>query len=556
MIKEKVLIILLVLTLLGGFLRLYEISKNPISLNVDEASIGYNAYSILKTGKDEYGVSYPIVFKSLGDFKPPFYIYLTAISISVFDLNEFAVRFPSALLGTLSIPLIYFLILSLTRNQKYALMGASLLAVSAWHIYFSRVASEAIVATFLTSLGILGMLKMKEGKMLWGVIAAFTLATSMYTYHSQRLFVPLIVLIFLSLNFKELKTHKTKILIFLVLLIIFVIPLVNSVLFGSSAARAQMTLITNDVELLRTVWVEPNSDNLRSFSFLSPIFGSEVFLLIFYWARKFLAYFQPSFLFYQGLGMTAGNTYGLGVLYLFEVPFFLLGIYKILTLERKVLLFIIGWILAGIIPASITLNEQHPIRAMSILPMLVLISAVGGVELFSLIHQKLTRIYRYLICLGLLGLVVWNLIFAFVIFAVHFPNQKGEGLMEGTKESILYALNNLEKFDQIVYDPVRGVDGPYLVNAPHAYILFYSKYDPQKYQDEIKREGDGSFGFGKFTVRSIYWPADQSLENSLFIGSPWSLPLQDLKEGEIIHRVYLSNGKLALLLVSPKKSLR
>ena len=104
---KKSSLIYLIITL-GLFLRVVYLNINPPGLTVDEVSIGYNAYSILKTGRDEYGTFLPFDFKSLGDYKPPLYIYLTAFSEAVFGLNEFAVRFPAALLGTISIIFIYY----------------------------------------------------------------------------------------------------------------------------------------------------------------------------------------------------------------------------------------------------------------------------------------------------------------------------------------------------------------------------------------------------------------------------------------------------------------
>jgi len=58
--------LLVVIILLASFLRLYNLANVPPHLTPDEASLGYNAYSILKTGKDEYGKFMPIIFKSFG----------------------------------------------------------------------------------------------------------------------------------------------------------------------------------------------------------------------------------------------------------------------------------------------------------------------------------------------------------------------------------------------------------------------------------------------------------------------------------------------------------
>ena len=59
------LILILVIAVL---LRFWQINTLP-SLNPDEAALGYNAYSLLKTGKDEHGISWPLHFKSFSDYK-------------------------------------------------------------------------------------------------------------------------------------------------------------------------------------------------------------------------------------------------------------------------------------------------------------------------------------------------------------------------------------------------------------------------------------------------------------------------------------------------------
>jgi len=157
--KNKILLLIVLFTLLGGFFRFYMNTDNPPSLNIDEISYGYSAYSILKTGKDENGIFMPLVFKSIGDYKNPVLIYSLVPSIAIFGLNEFGVRFTTALAGTLSIPVFFLLLRTLLNNTRIAFIGGILLSVSPWHIYYSRYASESLIATFLLMLGIWFFLK-------------------------------------------------------------------------------------------------------------------------------------------------------------------------------------------------------------------------------------------------------------------------------------------------------------------------------------------------------------------------------------------------------------
>src|SRR3989338_4459229 len=106
-------IILIAIVALGFLLRIFKLGEVPVSLSWDEAAIGYNAYSIVQTGKDEYGTAWPLLFKSFNDYKLPGYVYSTALSIKLLGLSDFAVRLPSALFGTLTILAFYFLLRSL-----------------------------------------------------------------------------------------------------------------------------------------------------------------------------------------------------------------------------------------------------------------------------------------------------------------------------------------------------------------------------------------------------------------------------------------------------------
>lgn len=542
---KHIFVFLLALTIAGGFLRLYQITKNPISLSIDEVAFGYNAFSILKTGRDEYGKFLPLSFKSTGDYKNPVPIYMMVPSIAIFGLNEFSIRLPTALIATLSIPIFFLLFLEITGSQVISLSAVLLLTISPWHIYYSRYVSDHSIAATLVVLGVLSFLRMlKTGRWFWSIGSAIFLILSMYTYYAERLFIPLFFLALFILKKRDLVERLKQIKLFVAICAVLLFPLIFSTFFGPDRARAQMTWIGNDVEFVRNVAVKP----LKNISFLT----SDNLLLVFFGARKYLNYFDPGFLFYSGLNMTKDNSYGLGILYLFEIPFFILGIITLIRKKIKNKGLIIAWILVGLIPASLTNNEQHPGRTFIILPMIILISAIGAVEFFRLIRLRFNQNSKIIFTI-FLSIVLWNLIQAFLIYGVHFPRQKGENFMEGTKETVEFALANKNKYKEIVFDPYRGIEAPYIVSIPHMYILFYSQYNPAIYQQEEKIRPDGSYGFDKFTIRRIDWRTDRLKTDTLFIGSPWSLPEKDIKNGEILKKIYLSGGQLVFLIVSPKQ---
>lgn len=539
----KVLLIVLFFTICGGFLRFYSITTNPISLNIDEVSYGYSAYSILKTARDENGEFMPLSFRSTGDYKNPVLIYTLVPSIALFGLNEFSVRFTTALAGTLCIPLFFLLLRSLVKDNRFVSLGVGLLTFSPWHIYYSRFASDALMGLFILMLGMWFFIKMLDGKKMFAFLAAITLALSMYTYHSDRLFVSIFLLIFFAINFK--KTKLINLPVFLLIFLIMLVPIIYLSIIGGVNTRASMVFLSQDIEYTRYVIL----DHIQR--------KGELLLLFFFWIKRYLNYFQSDFLFFNGLNMTMHGTLGLGVLYLFELPWLLLGIFQIMKNELKLFslrnkIFLLVWILTGIIPASLANNEHSASRTLLILPPLLLITSLGAVRFFELIKKIRNKYFKWGINCFYAIFIIVILFQTILIFSIHFPIQRGEAFMEGTKETVLYAINNKDKYQEIVYDPYRGIEAPYIVNIPYMYFLFYSMYDPSVYQNEAKIHGEDFFSFNKFTYRRINWREDRTKKNTLFIGSPWSLPLKDIKEWEILKKIYLSNGDLALMIVSPK----
>jgi len=96
--KRIVVIILIGLTFIAALLHLYKINQVPQCLNADEAAFGYNAFSVLKTGRDEYGTLLPTRFKSFGENKLPLLIYWTVPFVGLMGLSETSTRMLSILI--------------------------------------------------------------------------------------------------------------------------------------------------------------------------------------------------------------------------------------------------------------------------------------------------------------------------------------------------------------------------------------------------------------------------------------------------------------------------
>ena len=206
--KLKVQFIALTLiTLVAIWLRFWQLGKVPASPNWDEAALAYNAYSILQTGKDEYGETLPLILRSVDDYKPGLYAYLASPSVAVFGLNTMAVRLPSAILGTLAILAVFFLVKELFAKNKHgphlALLSSFLLAISPWHLQFSRAAFESSVGMFFNTLIVLFFIKgLKKPWLL--ILSALFAGLNIYVYQAEKVFGPLLVLVLVIIFRKKL----------------------------------------------------------------------------------------------------------------------------------------------------------------------------------------------------------------------------------------------------------------------------------------------------------------------------------------------------------------
>ena len=162
--------LIIVIVIMAGLFRFMRIESIPPSLYWDEVSQAYNSYSILETGYDEHKEFLPLArFKAFGDYKAPVYIYLDVPFIALLGKTNLAVRFPSALFGTLTVLVRYLLAKEVFFKNKnknqISLAAAVLLAISPWHIQLSRVAYEGNLATFFTILEItLFLLSLRKQK--------------------------------------------------------------------------------------------------------------------------------------------------------------------------------------------------------------------------------------------------------------------------------------------------------------------------------------------------------------------------------------------------------
>lgn len=152
-IKYHPLFLLLIIVLLALLLRFYHLSSLPNSVHRDELINAYVGRYILQNGKDLYGNPWPIFyFNKFGDYPPILPMYIMGIATFFFGISEFAMRFPAALMGSLTIIPLYYIAKNIYKSNKIALLSALFLAILPWHIVLSRFSAEGILAVFFIPL--------------------------------------------------------------------------------------------------------------------------------------------------------------------------------------------------------------------------------------------------------------------------------------------------------------------------------------------------------------------------------------------------------------------
>jgi len=470
--------ILVIIVLLAGLLRFYNLGTNPPSVYWDEASLGYNAFSILKSGIDEHGKSFPLTnFAAFGDYKPPLYIYLSTVPIAIFTLNEFSIRFASAFFGTLTIALVYFLTKKMFSNSKASLTTAFLLAISPWHIQMSRGAFEGNVGLFFSILGILMFIKFAKDSPWYIFLSLLSFLAGMYTFTGQRLFVPFIAVI-LAIYFRKqiLKQIKFVLPALLLAAIIFYPLYIFSTQTIEGKLRFDEVTMFKDLAPIEQSAQYRDVDNNSSFSRI--LHNRRLFFAREYLQNYFDA-FNPQFLFTRGDGNPRLSIQDIGELYYFELPLLIGGIFYLLKNRQKYSYFIFAWLLISPLGPATARETPHALRMIHILPTFQLIAAYGLVNLMSI-----NRFNR------LLSIVLTFCIFISVFYYLHqyyfhYPKAYSGEWQYAYKAAVQSAQKNYNNVNKIVVTKNLG--------RPYIYFLLYGQIVPEDYLSTAQIVKDNFF---------------------------------------------------------------
>ncbi len=461
------------IVVLAFFLRVYRVVEVPPSLNWDEVSIGYNAYSILKTGRDEWGEQFPVFFKSYGEYKLPVQIYGSIPGIAIFGLNDFGVRITPVIYGTLTVLIVFLLGSFLFRSSIIGLISAFLLAISPWHLHLTRASFESSFALFWFILGLWLLVKGTE-KSKWWLAAVFPLAVSIYTYNTERVFVPLFLAFLTVIFWKSITKSKMVFILAVIIFVITMIPMVPFIVSGQSNARYKLVSITDDPGLVLRINESRGLSKLPSP--LPVLIHNKVTYTSVTFINNYLSHFTPQFLFLTGAPHKQHHVQGIGQLYLFQAPFLLLGLYLLFKRKERYRQMLVGWVLLAFIPVSVTNDSiPHALRTLVAVPAYQFFSAYGIYAVFDWIrhHRAKLLVPSVVILTTIIGVSCYQY---FYNYHYIYPVAYSRDWQYGYKQIVDYIDRNKDKYDLIIFTRSIG--------EPHMFTLFYLQYDPYKYQTD------------------------------------------------------------------------
>lgn len=540
----KRLIFILIITL-AGILRFYRLGSVPPSLDWDEVSLGYNAWALAETGRDEFGNSWPLSIRSFGDYKPPLYTYLLIPSLKVFGRTELAIRFPSALAGTLTVLVTFFLTKELFLQKSkgngqwstVGLMASFLLAISPWHLQFSRIAFEANVGLFFFVTGMWLLLRSRSGWLL--VLSTVSFSAAMMSYHSLRIVAPLVIFSALFIRrksvFGKLKHQVIPVAISVIIAALTISAIFYTVVIqdvGGSRFRETSFLTIDDLLTVSQRRVERFQGN-----FLDRVANHRFLVYGKQYLRGYLDHFNLRFWLLDGDRIDRHRTPGVGLLYWWELPFLVVGLISLIrpirlikVKERNILLL---WFLLAPAASALTGGTPSAVRSLVFLPTFQIMTAIGVIRVIRRIGEL-----RMVTCLLF---TVYCLLFTFEFshylhqYYVQAPVEYAPSWQYGYKQLVEQVKEEKDNYEKVVV--TTSYDQPYI------YFLWYGGYHPSEWVNN----GEFNQRFDNLLFEKIDWIAWQGESRALVIGDPLEIP-----EAEWDFRVDFPDGTPAFVVAEAR----
>ena len=498
-LNKSLIVLTALLFLVGMFVRVWKIDKVPASLFGDEVDVGLQANSILTTGKDYFGNRLPVMFHSFSEYRLPMQLYMNSFSIGLFGLNEVGVRVPAVVMGLLSIFALYLLAREVF-GKKVALISAIFLALSPWHLMFSRQANDAGIVLPFVLLGTYFFVKAtKKYKFLF--FSAIFFSLGIYAYAIASLFVPLFVLVLALIYRKQIFGYGIKKLALVFLLAALILsPYIKQYFSGLATQRFSSISVANKEE----IQAEVDAKRKLSNSSFSRILNNRLTVTLDKILRNYSKSLSFGFLFWDGDPNPRQSVGGFGVLYHFDVLLILFALWifastysKSSSEGKKTFQLLLIWLLLAPIPSALTRDGgNHASRLILMLPPLIMFSAFGFEAIFGYLNNYKRRLVLGIFVLFMLFEVARFLHSYFVVW----PRESWRAWQYGFKQVGTYLRANSDKYQRVL------MNNTYEPMLPR--FLFWYGYDMGQFQrtfEDDKHIGDIYPGFNGFKLGDKFY---------------------------------------------------
>ena len=528
---RRIYFLLIVIVIIASALRFYRLDSAPASISWDEASVGYNAWTIANYGRDEYGKLFPAYFRSFGDDKHPVHVYATAISVKLLGLSEFSTRLPSAIFGILNVILIFFLARLLFKNDILALAAAFFLAISPYSIHFSRFNHEANLALAFFMLGlILFFLSLKEKKGLLP-LSALSFGITFLTYHPSKIMVPTVVILLVVLYGKQVLKNRIGLLgVFAVGLVFFLLIFFNPGLLG--IARINQTSLSKE-SIVKTKLYK-----LTHNEFLGRI---NLTFIQYTW------HFSINYLFVSGDKNSRLSDQATGEFYRLDALFLLFGLAYLFFKRSKEGFVLLVWALIAPIPSALVAEAPHAARAMYMMGSWHLISAVGFYFVLNLLRKPILKAGFAVASVTILLFLLYGYL---NYYYGEFVKRYAIDWQYGMKQIVEY-VKDQQEYTQIFMTEERS--------QPYIFFLYYLKTPLSEYLNSVIYNNSISKSHSTVSFYDRYyfggWDPIESFPNKgvLYILTPSQYDgLRYKLVFETKKIIYYPNGITAYFIVTAK----
>jgi len=464
--------------------RFVKLDKVPSSLYYDEIDLGYQIKSFLSTGKDYRNTISPFYFRSFNTDKTPLPIYFSILPSLLFSSPEYQVRSGSALAGVFCVILAMLLAYRLTGKKRAGIVAGLVFAFSPWQIQFSRVAFEAIFMLMIFLASVVVFLYWQSSKKNWAFyLSAVLFGLNIYTYRTMSLFAPLLILLVLSIYFRDiLKQGLVRVGVWLVIIAGMILPFMYATTIGSAdQTRIGQISVFSDpmipIKVIRNREVDSNDfENPqigKTAVWWSPVFHNKLISYVANFGNNYYKNFSADFLFLTGDPNGRHSPTGTGVLLFADVIGLLAGlVFVAKNLKDKRYQLLIGLLILSPIPSDLTVDgAHHASRLMILAGPLLLIIGLGYAELISWFAKG----KKYLIGV-LVFVMIWVLAVIYYLhqYFIHYPIESARQFGFGYKQAVLKIVNTRDR-----YKSVRLTN---LNDPPMLYFLYWSGTPPKEVQ--------------------------------------------------------------------------